>query len=153
MSYRRHRGFGGLIGDLTVDIIDGVLSERERSARREQEFINQNVNRSGPMANGNGMIDQQQPMPVREPSLPEHIFRSFDLADEVQYRDGSVCPKDMKVTLADQLYQDYITFVGYLHDPESADPVNQVSTPPSGIIPRWPLPSGRHSSQISAGRS
>ena len=64
MSYRRHRGFGGLIGDLTVDIIDGVLSERERSARREQEFINQNVNRSGPMANGNGMMDQQQPMPV-----------------------------------------------------------------------------------------
>ncbi len=127
MSYRRHRGFGGLIGDLTVDIIDGVLSERERSARREQEFINQNVNRSGPMANGNGMIDQQQPMPVREPSLPEHIFRSFDLADEVQYRDGSVCPKDMKVTLADQLYQDYIAFVGYLHDPESADPVNQVT--------------------------
>ena len=127
MSYRRHRGFGGLIGDLTVDIIDGVLSERERSARREQEFINQNVNRSGPMANGNGMMDQQQPMPVREPSLPEHIFRSFDLADEVQYRDGSVCPKDMKVTLADQLYQDYIAFVGYLHDPESADPVNQVT--------------------------
>jgi len=55
------------------------------------------------------------------------ISSSLAYANEINDRRGSVYPKEAMVRLSERLQGDYLTFLGYLHDPDSADPIRQVA--------------------------
>ena len=55
------------------------------------------------------------------------ISKSLEYANEINNRRNSVYPSEAMVRLPERLQGDYLTFLGYLHDPESADPIRQVA--------------------------
>ena len=113
------------------DAVEGI-AEIEMSSRQRENVYESSMNRQM----GYGYPQQQQPrgpvMPPPQPGTPDintayAISCSLSYANEINDRRGSVYPKDAMVRLSERLQGDFLTFLGYLHDPESSDPIRQVA--------------------------
>ena len=63
---------------------------------------------------------------LQDTSLTQNVRESLAYANEINDQKDGVYPASNTERLADRLRKDYITFLGYLHDSGSADPVRQV---------------------------
>ena len=129
---RWRRGVFGLVGDILERQEENARAERARenmfvgTVTRQMEYQNpqggynqggfsQGGFGGGPMQQGNDDIH-----------LKENVRESLLYADEINDRRDSVFSSEEGVRLADGLRQDYLAFLGYLHNPANADPIRQV---------------------------
>ena len=124
---RWRRGLFGLVGD--------IMERQEENARAERARENMFV---GTMTRQMGQPNPQGGFsqggfgggPVQQENddihLKENVRESLLYADEINDRRDSVFSSEEGVRLADGLRQDYLTFLGYLHNPGNADPIRQV---------------------------
>ena len=81
----------------------------------------------GPGMQGPPMGMQGGPGMAPDINTAVAISKSLEHANEINNRRHSVYPSEAMVRLPERLQGDYLTFLGYLHDPESADPIRQVA--------------------------
>ena len=63
---------------------------------------------------------------IQDNGLTRNVRESIAYANEINDQKNSVYSSANTIRLADQLRGDYLTFLGYLYDQNSADPVKQV---------------------------
>ena len=67
------------------------------------------------------------PIPPTDFSPAYAVSCAFSYADEVAIKKNGTYPPDAVITLRELLRFDFLVFFGYLYDPESSEPVRQVS--------------------------
>ena len=125
---RWRRGLFGLVGDIMERQEENARAERARenmfvgTVTRQMEYQNpQGGFSTGGF--GGGPAPQGGSDDIH---LKENVRESLLYADEVNDRRDSVYSSEEGIRLADGLRQDYLTFLGYLHNPANADPIRQV---------------------------
>ena len=113
------------------DIMDGY-NEHQMNAQERENIYAASMSRQY----GNGYGYPQQPIyagPQGPQAGPPDINTAYAIqcalsyANEINNRRGSVYPAEAMVRLTERLQGDLLTFLGYLHDPGSADPLRQVA--------------------------
>ena len=120
VTVRTRRGFVGLV--------ETIVSAKEEAARNEQQrenlFAATTLRSSNLQGYGGSMPDPGMMAPMGIP-LGDAVAESLRYALELSTRIES--PEEGAVRPDDQLRKDYLTFLGYLHNPKQADPVQQVA--------------------------
>ena len=112
-------GLLGLVGDMVR------RSEENAAAERQRENVLVAAAGYGRNIPGESMNTQQTGMQLAPGmNLADLVGESMRYAQEMTVRMGSA--KEGVLPPADQLRRDYLVFLGYLHNPEHADPVQQV---------------------------
>ena len=112
-------GVLGLVGDMVR------RSEENAAAQRQRESVlvaTAGYGRNMPEESMNTQPAGMQLAPGM--NLADLVGESMRYAQEMTMRTGSA--KEGVLPPADQLRRDYLVFLGYLHNPEHADPVQQV---------------------------
>ena len=123
-----------LIRDLTRTLM-GEDDYSQSAAQREAEFADRMARQAGVQSR------MQTPFQSRtgtsmgyagiqnsaEVSVAYAVQCSFSYADEINNRPGSIYPGDEPVRFTERLRADYLTFLGYLYDPGSADSMRQIA--------------------------
>ena len=112
-------GLLGLVGDMVR------RSEENAAAERQRENVLVAAAGYGRNIPGESVSTQQTGMQLAPGmNLADLVGESMRYAQEMTVRTGSA--KEGVLPPADQLRRDYLVFLGYLHNPEHADPVQQV---------------------------
>ena len=114
---------GGLFG-----LVGSIMQKQEEDAREQRQRENMlaaTMSRSRGYQEPDGS-DYPDPSMQAPPtiSLPEAVNQSLQHALELASRIES--PEEGALRPDDQLRKDYLSFFGYLHNPDHADPVQQV---------------------------
>ncbi len=130
---RWRRSLFGYLSDLMLGD-EPFDASRPPAGRRYEPTMSQIAGSSMPPGSASrgympsgSMSGGPQGGPPQEISTAYAVSCSFVFADEVNNRKGGVYPGDAVVRLSEQLRSDYLAFLGYLHDPNSSEPVRQVA--------------------------
>ena len=121
---RWRRGLFGLVGDIIIKSEEDAREQRNRenilvaTMGRSLNYQEQGYSNDA-MGYPNGGFPASQGITLAD-AVKETINYALDMSTRMESPDEGALRPD------DQLRKDYLTFLGYLHNPASADPVQQV---------------------------